>query len=545
MPNRRALTRYLPYGLVLSSFLLNGCILRIRDQENPASARDDHHPGSTAANSSPNVGTTGAPNTGGQGSHVPGCTLPSTQSSGAPNSVPSSSTGSGSTSTEVESTNTDPFARLDAYVDRYVSNFLAQDEFARMRGEVLVSHREQAVSQHSYREMPGQRYSYGSITKTMTAVAVLQLEHAGKLKRSDKLRTFLPELPDSFDAITLEQLLTHRSGLGDFLQDEDMLEKISIEHTREDMIARIAKAPPKFTPGSDIAYSNSGYYLLGIVIERASNALLADYFQSHIFGPAKMTDSNLWDDNIAAGHTSDQGKVILTPRLHPTLSFSAGAAAGTTADLARFSQALVNGTLLPKALLQEMIVPQGQLGQLSMGLGILVLSNFQGQTLIGHNGKTLGHRSAWFTTVDGNWSSVILSNMAVVNSDKIAFDTLEMALTGTYIEPPVAKKTLPFDPNIAKRMAGTYALDPATLPELEKVLPPDVIESVKSLSWHGDTQYLLKPVGQGAFEVSQVDVDEFYNQDAQITVHVQRRGETVQGLFLVQAGLVLKYLKQP
>lgn len=536
MSHVRALKRCLPYGLVLSSALMSSCVLRIRAQDDQALAEASAQSTASSQESSSKGSQATSTHPGGS---EPGCLTPTSSTSAQADSSTSSSS-------DQSSTQVDPFVELDQKVDRYVRNFLAEDEFERMRGEVRLTHRTQLVSERSYGELPGQRYPFGSITKTMTAVAVLQLEQAGQLQRSDKLRKHVPELPESFDAVTIEQLLTHRSGLADYLDDEGMLELISKEQSQEEMIARISQESPSFTPGTKMSYSNSGYYLLGIIIERASKQSLSEYFRRHIFEPANMEDTNLWDDNIAAGHVPMQGKLLLTPRLHPSISFSAGAAAGTARDLDRFGRALLDGTLLPKPMVEKMMQPQGSVGGLSYGMGLLVSPIADGRRIIGHNGKTLGHRSAWFIISDGEWSSVALSNMAVVNTDQITSDTLKIARTGQYVEPPIAKKALPFRPELAKDMAGNYELDPAQLPELEKTFPADFLDAIRTLTWRGDAQYLVKPAGQGEFEVKLVAKEEFFNQASQITIKVQRSKEKVKvkGVTLIQGTLVLKYLKK-
>lgn len=463
-------------------------------------------------------------------------------------SLPSDAQDSTSTTTDASDNptgpNSSPLKRLDQFIDRYVNGYLIDDEFARMRGDVALSHRGSIVSKHSYQEAADQRYSFGSITKTITAVAILQLEQAGKLHRDDLLRTHIPELPESHAAITLEQLLAHRSGLGDFLEDEGMLELLPDGQTREQMITRIANKAPEFSAGTATRYSNSGYYLLGIVLERASKLTLAKYFKKYIFAPAQMQHSDLSDNNIAVGHMPRDGKVTEALRSHPSISFSAGGVYGTSEDLLSFGKALMDGTLLPKDVVDQMIEPQGSVGNAKYGLGIFTLPLQDGQDVIGHNGSNFGHRASWYITKDGKWSSAILSNMATVETDEIALDALKMAITGKYIEPRDAVKTLPFDPAVAKAMAGSYQLDPAQLPELEKQMPASTLEELKSLVWRGEKQHLIKLIGQPQFQVQQTAQDEFISRETLITITVQRKDGVVSGLTLMSDPLVLRYLRE-
>lgn len=551
MNRRPALTRFIPYGLLLSSFLAHGCMLRIRSVDETLAENDDT---STGGSSNATTFDSGAVDSSGlatgdlstaSSSLAPTSSLEasSTEASTATSSetAPSTSTTPQDTSSE---TQTDALVQLDQNIERYVTNYLREDEFRRMRGDLLLAHQGRAVSNRSYLEAPDQRYAYGSITKTMTAVAILQLEQAGKLKRSDLLRSFLPELPESFDAITIEHLLAHRSGLGDYVSDEGFVEKLSTEQSRESMIERISKKPPRFSPGTDASYSNSGYYLLGIVIERSSKQSLSGYFKSNIFDPANMTNASMWDDNIAAGNTSSNEKIVAAPRMHPSVTFSAGAAHGTCEDLIAFGQALLSGTLLPKEVVAQMLTPQSKIHDIDYGLGIFTGRLSNGQAYFGHNGATLGHHASWFMTSDGAWNSVVLSNMYAVDTTTISGAALEMATTGKYVEPPVAKKALPFDPSLAKTLAGVYTIDPAQLPALEKTLPAEVLASIKTITWSGEKQYLIKPVGQGPIEIKQVAKDEFFSQDTQLTIKVQRDNDAVTGFTLIQHGLTVGYLRQ-
>lgn len=563
MAKRPAFSRHLPSGLVLTSFLLHGCIMTIDEPPQGAGA------GTTGAlSSSTAVSTSGATGVGPSGTtptstgqdstFVPTGTNSSESaptsstksgSSSSPSSAPGGATSSTATTSSDETSSQapeDPLITLDKNIDRYVQNYLKGDELLRMRGDILVTNQDKVASDRSYLEKSGQRFAYGSITKSMTAVAILQLEQAGKLKRSDSLRKHIPELPRTFRGITIEQLLTHQSGLGNYLDDEEVFNFASKEQSRKQMIDRIAKVPPTFTPGTKTNYSNSGYFLLGVIIERASEQSLSGYFESYIFGPAKMTDTSLWDDNISVGQFPDQGELKPSPRSHPSVTFSAGAACGTKQDLIAFGRALLDGTLLPKKLVEDMFKPHSQIGNTPYGYGVFSVELADGRRIIGHSGRTFGHNASWYMTNEGKWNSVVLSNVSAVETDRIAWDSLEMAITGKYVEPPAAQETLPFDPAVAKLMAGTYDLDPAQIPELEKTLGSKVIEQIRQLRWRGDMQYLVKPIGQGEFEVFQTAKDEFASQDAQITLKIQREGESkVTGLTLLQGPLALRYLKKP
>src|SRR5690606_31338559 len=145
----------------------------------------------------------------------------------------------------------------------------------------------------------GQRYRIGSVTKPFTAIAILQLAAAGKLSLEDGIREHVAELPEAFDAVTLAHLLTHRGGLGSYTQDADLMKRRGERVTRDEMIAHISKEPLEREPGTGWSYSNSGYYLLGLVVERVSGEPWADYLAAHVFEPAKMTETGVTVDRLA------------------------------------------------------------------------------------------------------------------------------------------------------------------------------------------------------------------------------------------------------
>jgi CubicO group peptidase (beta-lactamase class C family) len=152
------------------------------------------------------------------------------------------------------------------------------------------------------------RFNIGSTSKMFTAVAVGQLVDAGKVKFDEPIGTYVAGLTPEASAVTVRQLLTHSSGLGDFFQPQNM-EAMMKARTASDILPLIAADKPAFTPGSKFAYSNSGFALLGILIERASGQTYGDYLRTHVFKRAGMINTGL-DPNplttLAVGMTGHQ-----------------------------------------------------------------------------------------------------------------------------------------------------------------------------------------------------------------------------------------------
>ncbi|MCA0199034.1 MAG: beta-lactamase family protein [Proteobacteria bacterium] len=242
------------------------------------------------------------------------------------------------------------------------------------------------------------RFHVGSINKMFTAVAIAQLVEAGKLSWDDTLAMRVPEYPDQAMAakITLWQLLHHTSGLGDFIVPE------YFEHPERfvdpaDHLDLIARQPRLGAPGEGWNYSNSGYMLLGRVIENASGEAYADYIRRHVFAPAQMNDSGFdsLDEvipRLAVGYYRDSPFSSARKAAWFKTLYQSGPAGGgysTNADLLRFAEALRTGKLVDPATLATMFedaVPAGP-GGYAAGFGDRLS---HGRHIRGHSGGAPG-----------------------------------------------------------------------------------------------------------------------------------------------------------
>lgn len=205
---------------------------------------------------------------------------------------------------------------------------------------------------------PDTKFNLGSINKFFTHVAIGQLAAAGKLSLSDTIRKHLPDYPSPVaDKITIEQLLQHRSGLGDIFGPKFLASHASLR-TLSDYLPLFADKPLEFEPGTDQRYSNAGFIVLGLIIEKLSGQSYYDYVRDHITKPAGMNDTASYaiDENVpnrAIGQTKRGPEGPLPERRSnigtlPGRGSSAGGGYSTAADLLRFSQALLADKLLPK-----------------------------------------------------------------------------------------------------------------------------------------------------------------------------------------------------
>jgi CubicO group peptidase (beta-lactamase class C family) len=225
------------------------------------------------------------------------------------------------------------------------------------------------------------KYNLGSIDKTFTRIALMQLREAGKIDFEKTLRTCLPDYPsDIADKITIAQILDHSSGLGDFFGPAYRAADKKNIRTLRDYQALFVDKPLEFEPGTRRRYSNAGYVVLGLVIERLSGMNYHDYVRKNIFVPAGMRDTGSFTidekvPNRAIGYMRDGGERVANTNVLPGRGSSAGGGYSTAADMLRFVEALQAGKLTQKR-------PQGAEGWAGGMAGINAIVEYAGEWAI-------------------------------------------------------------------------------------------------------------------------------------------------------------------
>ena len=205
---------------------------------------------------------------------------------------------------------------------------------------------------------PDTSYNLASIGKIFTKVAIAQLASKGKLALTDTIATHLPDLPvPSSDRITIQQLVNHASGMGDIFGEKYEATPPASLKRLSDYIPFFANVPLRFSPGEGNAYSNAGYVVLGLVVEKLSGKDFHDYVRENIFLPAEMKDTGPYEPqagvvNRAVGYTrrapGGAGSPQPVTASLPARNSSAGGSRSSAPDLLKFDQALRHGRLLPK-----------------------------------------------------------------------------------------------------------------------------------------------------------------------------------------------------
>jgi CubicO group peptidase (beta-lactamase class C family) len=287
-------------------------------------------------------------------------------------------------------------------------------------------------------------FNTASITKTMTAVAALQLVDKGLLNLDTPIGKYLPDYPNQTvrDSVTAYQLLTHTSGLNNFFVDESKnIRKLDIKEVK-DYLPFFASEPLLFSPGSKYAYSAGGYIVLGLLIENLSGKDYHEYMDNHVFKTAGMENTvavplDSIMKNKASGYTSYFGESDNLSKNDTFLEFAnpAGFYYSTTKDILRFFEALKDYRLISKPLTKKMMSPLVNGYYTNYGFGISVDERWE-QTIVGHTGGWYGVQCELMYFEKDEITAIILSNV----------DTAEgkgMNKISNYIKYVLANKTIP------------------------------------------------------------------------------------------------------
>jgi CubicO group peptidase (beta-lactamase class C family) len=189
-------------------------------------------------------------------------------------------------------------------MDQVVQTYVSTKQFM---GSVLIARDKTVVLDKGYGfanleweipNSPTTKFRLGSLTKQFTAACILLLEESGKLKVDDLVKKYMPDAPAAWDKVTIFNLLTHTSGIPSFTEFPDYASTEATASTPEKLVLRFRDKPLEFQPGEKMSYSNSGYVLLGYLIEKISGQTYSEFVQENIFKPMGMQDSG-YDSNSA------------------------------------------------------------------------------------------------------------------------------------------------------------------------------------------------------------------------------------------------------
>ena len=302
-------------------------------------------------------------------------------------------------------------------------------------------------------------YRIGSITKQFTSAAIMRLMEQGKLSLDDTLQKFFPDFPTQGNRVTVRHLLNHTSGIRSYTSlGPKWARVVRLDLAADSMVALFANEPFDFKPGDAYRYNNSGYFLLGMIIEKLSGKRYAQYLQDEFFTPLNLKSTMYCDQaplirRRARGYaTQPGGKFINAEPLSMTQPYAAGALCSTVNDLVTWAQALASGKVVSPASYKLMTTPvtlnDGKPMTYGFGLGTGTLG---GHRQVSHNGGINGFVSELHHYPDDSLITVVLTNTG--------------ALTAIQLERLIARRALgikdlpavPIEASALERLGGEYA----------------------------------------------------------------------------------------
>jgi D-alanyl-D-alanine carboxypeptidase len=285
-------------------------------------------------------------------------------------------------------------------------------------------------------------YEIGSTSKQFTATAIMMLVEDGKIHLDDSITKYFPEAPQEWRGIMIRHLLSHTSGIQNHVAVPHWLDvfrtNLAFETAppRDELLKMFFKLPIEFQPGESWAYDNTGYYLLGIIIEKASGKSYWQFLDERIFKPLGMiatrnTDPQPIVPNRASGYEWKNDHFENRPVLLPAIAFSAGSFLSTVEDMTRWDAALDGEKLLKKPSLKQMwtaaTAKDGADAPFNYGFGWFI-EKYHGHRVVQHSGGTPGFSSVIYRFLDDNLTIIILTNHADRILDQLTIDLAGICL---------------------------------------------------------------------------------------------------------------------
>ncbi|HEX6126585.1 MAG TPA: serine hydrolase domain-containing protein [Pyrinomonadaceae bacterium] len=339
-------------------------------------------------------------------------------------------------------------------------------------------------------------FQIASVTKQFTAAAIMLLVEDGKLKLDDTLGKYVEDVPAKWKGITIRQLLTQVSGIPNYTAFGRLVkDKV---YSQAEILAIVKDEPHRFEPGTKWEYSNTNYFLLGMIIEKVSGKSYPEFMSERIFKPLGMTSttintSRLQIKNAASGYGRVNGKWEKAQLDDPSQPFAAGAIVSTPADLAKWAVAVGEGKLLKKTSWDEAFASAKLADGKPANYGFGWQVGRMGETgYIGHGGGIAGFGSFIVRFPAENLSVVVLANTTSGASQELAFEIAGLYLpkVAAALAAKEAERNRPSiadaDPETTKFLRGIFEGmvrgegDPALYTaEMQKVLFPDNIKQLK------------------------------------------------------------------
>lgn len=391
---------------------------------------------------------------------------------------------------------------LPARVDEYLNGLTRENRFS---GSILIARDGRVIVSKGYgmanyeTDVPNTtqtKFRLGSITKQFTAMAVMMLQERGKLSVQDSVCKYVAECPAAWQPVTIHHLLTHTSGIWSFTNTPDYRKTMTLPSTVMETIARFKDKPLEFAPGERWNYSNSGYVLLGHLVEKISGQSYEAFLRENIFEPLKMTNTGYDKPDVilkhrAAGYTVWTGRLLNAPYLDMTIPHAAGALYSTAEDLYLWDQALYTEKLVKQKTLDAIFTPVKD----NYGYGFSIEKRF-GLKNISHGGGINGFTTFFSRFPEEKATVIVLGNLEGVSTGQVASKLAQFTLSDKIVKPQVVK----VDSSILQSYVGRYQL------------PMSVANIVFDVTLENGTLF-IKPSGQHRIQAAAAAPTEFFDVD--------------------------------
>ena len=422
------------------------------------------------------------------------------------------------------------FAQDAARMDQIVQSYATSQKFM---GSALVAREGHILFSKGYgyanlewniANTPDTKFRLGSVTKQFTAASILLLEERRKLSVDDPVKRYVPDAPAAWDKITLRNLLTHTSGIPNFTGFADYRKLEPFPATAGELVARFRDKPLDFQPDEKYSYSNSGFVLLGYIIEKITGESYEKFVTENLFQPLGMKDSG-YDSNTkiiprrAEGYSVSPNGYVHAGFIHMSVPYAAGALYSTTEDLLKWEQGLLGGKLLQLGSLKKMTTPF--LSGYAFGLTV---DTSGGHKRISHGGGIEGFNTVVEYYPEDRVTIVVLENSAGATPPAEIAGKLATIAHGEAVTLTSERKEITLSPDALRRYVGAYQMPnggPVMLIKLEGGQLMSKLGNQQPVSIYPETEthFFLKVVD------AQLDF-----ADGQLTLHQNGREMKAQKL---------------
>lgn len=374
-------------------------------------------------------------------------------------------------------------------------------------------------------------FEVGSITKQFTAAAILILAEEGKLSVNDDITKYIPGYPTHGHKITIHNLLTHTSGIKDVFSVDSLMRK----YMRTDMkplefIDKFKNLPPDFAPGEKYRYNNTGYFLLGYIIQKVSGMSYSEFINQEIFRPLGMQHSYYCSHtklirNRASGYTKTKNGFENAPYISMTLPYSAGALMSNIHDLLIWNGAMKGDYFLSKKYrdmaFTNYTTNDGK--KINYGYG-WAIGKLRGSKLIHHGGSIFGYKSMALWLPNQDVFVAMLSNRDDFSPDQTAYKIAAYLIGKPFPEPD---STIKITADYAKQITGVYEFEDG---------------SVRSITFK-DGQLYSRRKGSGRFKILPLKENYFVFDGSAATLRFNIGKDKTEAIFESTGGSSVKGLK--